>query len=109
MGESLACGVRNHTSTLAAKPAGIDAKPGRGAMDSAWIRSTFSRGIVGLAVAAFVALSPGSFLDAAQNRDGSAEADGLSSEMIDLVAAHNRERAAQKLEPLTANAKLTAA
>jgi uncharacterized protein YkwD len=78
-------------------------------MDSAWIRSTFSRGIVGLAVAALVVLSPGSFLGAAQDRDGSAEEGGLSAEMIDLIAAHNRERAAQKLEPLTANAKLTAA
>jgi uncharacterized protein YkwD len=34
---------------------------------------------------------------------------GLPPELVELVALHNRERAAEKLEPLVANAKLTAA
>jgi uncharacterized protein YkwD len=34
---------------------------------------------------------------------------GLPPELVELVAAHNREREAQKLEPLVANAKLSAA
>jgi uncharacterized protein YkwD len=33
----------------------------------------------------------------------------LPPDLMDLVAAHNREREAEKLEPLTANAKLSAA
>src|SRR5262245_19783163 len=34
---------------------------------------------------------------------------GFSPEMVDLIAAHNRERAAAKLAPLAANEKLGAA
>ena len=34
---------------------------------------------------------------------------GLPPDLVELVAAHNKEREAEKLEPLAANAKLTAA
>src|SRR5258707_1370876 len=63
--------------------------------------------LVGIAVlAVFLA---GDSLRAAQEPDATARAAVLTPELADLVAAHNRERAAQKLEPLAANAKLSAA
>ena len=58
-------------------------------------------------------LIPGTILRAARDEKAAAPASpspgGLPPELVELVAAHNRERAPEKLEPLAANPMLSAA
>src|SRR5262249_9756648 len=46
---------------------------------------------------------------AAEDEKPAAPASSLAPDLLELVAAHNRERAAEKLAPLTPDAMLTAA
>jgi uncharacterized protein YkwD len=67
-------------------------------------------GIIGVCVACWI---PAPIARAGQDDKAPAPASpapgGLPPELVELVALHNREREAEKLEPLVANARLSAA
>src|SRR5262249_35869674 len=98
-------GIRKHTPR---PPPGRRRE--RRPMVEAWLASQVTRrgafrGIV--AIVAVWATAP--TLHAGQEDKGKASQASLSAEMAELVAAHNRERAAANLAPLAANEKLVAA
>jgi uncharacterized protein YkwD len=66
-------------------------------------------GTAGILAGALILLVGVSNLRAVQDEKSSGTGSELSPELRELVAAHNKERAAEELEPLAPNAKLTAA
>src|SRR5689334_15742938 len=78
-------------------------------MARATIRRNVLRIATGVVIGAAVVF-PIAFSSSAEQDPATPAPDaGLDPDMVELVAAHNRERAKEKLAPLTANAQLTAA
>jgi uncharacterized protein YkwD len=70
---------------------------------------TVARGIAGILAGALILWISASSLRATQDPERPAPESKLPPELIELIAAHNRERAAEELEPVVASAKLSAA